>query len=322
MRSLCWLCGLVVLLAIAAPAAHAAEVQRPEERAYVVLDGPRGWEVNFALYPRRNVAAVIAEKGHPWMKRSRWLGAAYAVHPQAGAFEGGVNVSFGKLGGLVGRFVASEPPKKGRRSRFCKGRRPVSESGHFIGRITFRGDGGYLGVRARHAREFVSRSFRLRCRHGHAQHFKNYIPGLFGYIAPGAGFFNDDGTFLESRLNSRHRYRDFIALHHLFERTSTFKASVLEWLPEEVATTRWVEVSRVAVDTFTTSEPKLHPASATIDPPFPFSGTGTYSRRGHGLRGDLSVAFPGLRLRLAGKEAKAVLCVFTRQMQERVCSGA
>jgi hypothetical protein len=82
-----------------------------------------------------------------------------------------------------------------------------------------------------------------------------------------------------------------------------------------------VEASGVAVDTFTTGEPKLHPASAVLDPPFPFAGTATYSRRGHSLRGDLSVAFPGLKLRLAGKQAEAGLCVFTRQMRERVCGG-
>lgn len=89
MRSLYSLCGLVVLLALAAPVAHAAEIQPPEETAYVVLDGPRGWKVTFALYPRRNVAAVTVENGRPWGRKSRWLGAAYAFHPQLGAFDRG-----------------------------------------------------------------------------------------------------------------------------------------------------------------------------------------------------------------------------------------
>lgn len=308
----------MALLAGAAPAS--AEIQRPDETVYINLRTGQGYEVVAVLYPRRDVAVLHVEKGEPEVEGSRWTGAAYAVHPPLGAFKRGIDLRIGGLARIKGRFVPDGPPEVGRHNRYCEGHGPVYESGQFRGRIVFRGEAGYLRVNSSRAEEHIMRSFKLRCEQGRAAKFQNRIPGLFGYIESPAGTFsNRDGTILAAGTRSEHRVTQFFALHHLFEQSSTFKAATLEWLPGEIAATRWAEVWRVAVETFTLTPPEEHPASAAVRPPAPFSGEATYSRASHHLEGDLSVSFPGLKLPLASPTSKAGTCAFTRRMLERVC---
>jgi hypothetical protein len=313
-----FLATAAALLAGAAPAS--AEVQRPDETAYINLRTRQGFELVVGLYPKRNVAVLHVAKGMPEEKGSRWTGAAYAIHPPARAFEGGIDLRFGGLATVRGHFVPNGPAEAGRHNRFCEGRAPISESGQFRGRIAFRGEDGYLKVDAGRAAEHITRSFKLRCERGHAAKFQNRIPGLFGYIESSAGAFsNRDGTILAARTREDRRIIEFFALHHLFEQSSSFKAATLEWLPGEIAAMRWAEVWRVAVETFTVTPPEEHPASAVVRPPAPFSGEATYSRASHSLEGNLRVAFPGLELPLASPPAEAGTCAFTRRMLERVC---
>jgi hypothetical protein len=106
------LCVGAAILAFGAPAATAAktEVQRPDEQIYLSLHGKRGFEVYVAIYPHRHVAVLSTQKGEPETRKARWLGVAYAVHTSPEAFEGGINVNFGNLGRISGRFVPDEPP--------------------------------------------------------------------------------------------------------------------------------------------------------------------------------------------------------------------
>lgn len=314
---------LCVVLALAVPAlADAArfEVQHPEERIYVVLPPEAGWSIVAVLYPKRNVAVIYAEKGEPEGRGGRWMGTGYAIHPSSRFSRRHVNVDFGALGRIKGRITSPGPTGGGRHSPFCKGPQPVAESGEFKGSMVFAGDGGYVEAEGREVPAFVERSFALRCKKGHADKFKNFIPGLFGYIAPPTRTFsNGDGTRLSSSMAGAGRVTEFVALHHLFEHSSTFEAAALEWLPGDVAATRWVEASRVAWSNFTIGQPDLHPQTATVDPPPPFSGEATYSRDTRTLTGDLTASFPGLELPLAGDQSEASICVFTRRMLNRVC---
>jgi hypothetical protein len=306
------------LLACVAPAS--AEVQRPDETAYINLRTGQGYELVVGLHPKRDVAVLHVAKGEPEEKGERWTGVAYAIHPPPAAFKRGIDLHFGRLATIRGRFVPDGPAETGRHNRFCQGRAPVSESGQFRGRIAFRAEAGYLKVNAERAEEHITRSFKLRCKHGHAAKFQNRIPGLFGYIESGAGAFsNRDGTILAVRTRDDRRITEFFALHHLFEQSSTFKAATLEWLPGEIAAVRWAEVFRVAVETFIVTPPERRPATAAVRPPAPFEGEATYSRASHHLEGDLSVSFPGLKLPLASPTSEAGICALTRRMLERVC---
>jgi hypothetical protein len=304
------------------PLAQAAEIQPPEEHLALEVHGKAGFVVYFQLDPRHDVATVSSQKGGNRIEapRGRWLGAAYAAHASADDLFRQVHVRIGRVGLLRGHFVGDGPSRRGPRDHFCRGREPLSESGHFVGRIVFRGDGGYLALRARHADAYRSRSFRLRCSNGHAHHEDHFLPGLFGYIAWPPGFSSENSTFLLARVKTGRRVLNFQALHYLREQSTTFKASVLEWLPEEVATARWVEASRVAASEFQVDETERHPRTATVSRPRPFRGEATYLRENQQLRGNLEVSFLGESLRLTPNGADAEICRATPQEPSWLCS--
>ncbi|HET7589975.1 MAG TPA: hypothetical protein VFK14_07290 [Solirubrobacterales bacterium] len=285
------------------------------------LHGKAGFVVYFQFDPQRHVAVVSSQKGGEEIeaRRGRWLGAAYAVHASPEDLSGRVHLRLGHVGLLRGHFVAEGPPRHGRHNRFCHGRPPLYETGHFVGRIVFRGDGGYLGLHARRAKAYRSRSFRLRCSRGHAHHEHNLLPGLFGYVPPPLDISSENSTFLFAHLKTRRRVLYFQALHYLREQSTTFRAAALEWLPEDVATTRWVEASRVAASTFQVDEAERHPRVATLAPPLPFHGEATYLRERRQLRGNLRASFLGENLRLTGHGADAELCRATPEEPRWLC---
>lgn len=120
-------------------------------------------------------------------------------------------------------------------------------------------------------------------------------------------------------MKTGQRVLDFQALHCLRERSTTFRAAALEWLPEEVATTRWVEVSRVAENLFQVDEAERHPRTATGAPPLPFNGEATYRRERQKLLGDLRVSFLGENLRLASHDVEAEICRGTPEEPDWLC---
>jgi len=310
-----------VLLAAGAPMAQAAEIQRPEEHLTLEVHRKAGFVVNFQLDPQDHVAVVSSQKGGNRIEtpRGRWLGAAYAAHASTDDLSGEVHVRLGHVARLQGHFEPVGLPRRGHHSHFCRGRAPLYDSGRFVGRIVFRGDGGYLRLHAGRANAYRSRSFRLRCSHGHAHHEHNFLPGLFGYIAPLVGFSSRNSTFLFAHVKTKHRVFNFQALHYLREQSTTFTASVLEWLPGEVATTRWVEASRVAASDFQVDETERHPRTATVAPPWPFRGEATYRREAQRLSGDLRVSFLGENLRITGHGADAELCRATPEEPSWLC---
>lgn len=168
MRSFFVSCVLLVLLAVGTPMAHTAEIQQPEEHLSLELRRKTGFVVYFQLEPQLHVAVVSSQKGGDRLggRRNRWLGAAYAAHAPAADLSGQVHLGIGHVGILRGHFVADGLPRRGHHNHFCRGRPPLFESGHFVGRIVFRGAGGYLTVHAHQARAYRSRSFRLRCARG------------------------------------------------------------------------------------------------------------------------------------------------------------
>lgn len=321
MKSFLTSCFLLALLTAGAPMAQAAEVQRPEERMNLELRGKAGFVVYFQLEPQRRVAIVSSQKGGTRIetRRNRWLGVAYAGHASADDLSGQVHLRLGDVAALQGHFVAEGPPRRGHRNHFCRGRAPLFDSGHFVGHIVFRGDGGYLRLDARRVTAYRSRSFRLRCSHGHAHYEHHFFPGLFGYVEPPLSFSSQNSTFLLAHVKTRQRVLYFQAFHYLREPSTTFRAAALEWLPEEVATTRWVEASRVSENLFQVDEAERHPRMATVAPPRPFRGQATYRREAQRLRGDLSTSFLGETVRITGHGAEAELCRATPQEPDWLC---
>jgi len=299
--------GMVLLLM--APAA-AAEIQRPHEMITVGFPTKDDFFIYSVLHPQKQVAVLGAQTSVEDVSPGVWSSTSYVERVPRKSFGAVVHVDFGSLGRVDGRFVADVPPHVGHLSRFCRGRRPVSENGYFAGRFVFRGDGGYLDASVSRAPiAVVRRTFELRCRKGHAAHFDNPRPGLFGYVqAPTDFLSNSDGTYLHSILRAENQVTEFMALDHFRLDTVGFKAVAREWLPGEVATIRSLEVERAPEATFVLGGPEQRPETAFARPPLPFGGAAEYTRSLGTLDGDLTASFLGKELPLAGTGSEAKLC--------------
>lgn len=324
MSTLMWLVAAVAVALLSAPAADAAatEIQRPDEHAYLMLH-KHGWTLYVELYPLEGVAVIQAQKGEPEARRGRAAGAIYAMRASLPTAGEPVDLQLGTLAHVQGRFVGQRGQDASRgNDKGCTGPQPISEFGRFVGEIRFRGEHGYLTVHARAAEALVERSFRLRCQHGHAQHFGNLNRPLVDYVdeLPTRAFTSRDGTRLSALLKRGHRYLEFVATQELYEESSTFQAAAYERLPGSMVASRWVEASSRSVGDFTVEGSEERPRTATVTPPAPFAGRGVFLRRAQTMRGDLSAAFPGLgELRLVGPGSKAGICALTPKMIERVC---
>ena len=306
LRAIC-LAGAVLLLI--APAAR-AEIQRPHEVVVVGFPAKDGLFVYANLHPQERVAVFGAQTGVEDLGAGIWSSTSYVKRVPRRSSGGVVHVDFGSLGRIDGRFVADGSPHVGHLSRFCRGRRPLRESGHFAGKVVFRGDGGYLNASTHRAPiAIVNRTFRLRCKQGHAAHFDNPHPGLFGYVQAPTDFLSDsDGTYLHAILRGENLVTEIMALDHFHADTVGFKAVAREWLPDDVATTRAIEVERAPESAFVLGEPEQRPNSASLRPPLPFSGTAEYPGSLGTLDGDLSASFLGKELPLAGPGSEAKIC--------------
>ncbi len=301
------LSAAVLLLAV--PIAT-AEIQPPHEVITVGFPTDEGFFVYATLHPRERVAVFGAQAELEEPASGIWSSISYVKRVPRSAFGDAIHVDFGSVGRIDGRFVADVPPHYGHVSRFCRGPRPLSQNGHFTGKVDFRGDGGFLNVVTHRAQaSVVRRTFRLRCKKGHAAKFKNRNPGLFGYVQASTGYLSDnDGTFLRAVLRGENLVTEFEALDHFAGDTVGFKAVAREWLPEEVATTRSLEVERAPERAFELTGPEESPESAKVQPPPPFSGSAEYLRSLGSFSGNLAASFLGKDLPLAGPGSEVEIC--------------
>lgn len=308
------LVAAIVALLVLGPAAPVARagVQPPDEHAYLTLHS-HGWVVEIGLSPSRELALIWTRRGEPELRRSRSAGAGYAMHVALPAIGRQLNLRLGRLVRIKGRFVAAETTHHPHQHQ-CRGPASVVRSGHLIGSVRIRGDGGYLAIDAGSAQMVAYRSFRLRCEYGHANHpWPSQHPSLFDYIgAPTTILASSENIRLHSTLIRGRRAIEFAAMQPTFEESATFRAAAYEWLPGHLATSRWIEASRFAASNFQLEGPEAHPKSATMTPPAPFAGSAAFTPHKDELRGNLSVDLPGLdRLRLTGSGSYTGLCALT-----------
>jgi hypothetical protein len=306
------LVGLAIIGATGPSVATAAgaEIQAPEEQLEVTLGrpGPGRYTHRHVLalrvFPLRGVAVVLNETNDFDIENHESV--HYAERIPKGPFDGYLDLHFKGLGNFVGEFVPSESPRSSN-PKGCSGQSGESASGALEGRVGFRG-GGFASWSATRAPTYLKRSFRLRCRKGAAE--RQRLPKtLFGYVGPGFGFFNHYRYLLEARRKTAHRdlYLSVAKYETRKGGTVDSDATDFEWLPGEIATSRFVARSAHGDARLTASEGGYHPEHAALRPPSPFSGSGVYSRRTHRLTGSLAVEFPGLKLRIGGADTVANL---------------
>jgi hypothetical protein len=204
--------------------------------------------------------------------------------------------SFGKFGRVNVHFKPAGPPVESQPRRRCRGVDHFTvQRGAFVGSVRFSGEGNYFTAHSHHARGRIRTPLRLHCApprlHPRAGSLQRAIhPIDFGSHASLSAFW-------------RHGVHS-IGLFSFGIRKAQLTAAFTEESLGSVALIHFgVVISKPKV---LTVDDAL--TSATLTPPAPFHGTGTYSAAPDGTKtwtGPLSVAFPGApRWPLTGEQFK------------------
>jgi len=284
------------------PAGAGAAKPSPYEDLVIYL--PRAHEhanrnvLGFEVMPGRGVAVAYTDESDREIANDR--GVAYAVRIPKALPGGRLDVRFPGLGRLVGRVSLQGT---GRSWPGCGTRN--SEGGRFIGRIEFRGAGGYGRWTGRRAS--VSRFCGLPY-----VTMPKTLPGYLDDLGPGFHAGSDGPFSFLQASDPRGHGTGVLFIAGIYgrgpEEDIDFAVYDYEWLGGGVAAMRWA--SREGVprgDLFEIAPGGQRPASATIRPPAPFSGEATYSRKDRSLTGNLSVHLLGRAVRIAGKSTGAFL---------------
>lgn len=297
--------GLVLVAAVTASSGAAATAaQGPEETLSLYLHAPGHWSrhvLALKVLARQGAVAVLTEESDVEVENDR--GVAYAMRIPKGSLGHRLDIRLPGLGRVVGRIV---PPKRGSQGGCSNGEE--SEGVIFLGRIEFRGSGGYGHWRAHRAEATITRA----CEEG-APGVPKPPESAFGYIAEYgpviSGGSNGPFSFLQAvDVRGHGTGIEFTAEvdGRGPEETVGFTAIDFEWLRGGIAVKRWAQRRGVPRrDQFEIAPGGRRPASATISPPGPFSGEATYSRKGGTFLGDLSVHLLGRTVRIAGTKAEA-----------------
>lgn len=287
---------------------------RPPRAIQITFPGTHGYGIEVSGNVEGTHSTVTVSTGKPFSS------ARYSVRGTITPDR--VHASFGRLG-TVSLHLTHYRVERVRLSKSCRlpGSPAVSEVqiGTFVGRVRFRGENDYTTGSARRVRGAVGEPTAIFVATGPDRHAKLFCLGGPGYEsgktkAPGPPVLqatNADGaiTFLAlSGTASTTNARKSAGPGHapLYSGPTTFVAADSEKRGP-------VEISRTVISSAPAADfsfdPELHAASLT--PPPPFSGSGSFLRSGEGTStwsGSLAVSFPGMpNVALAGPQFTASL---------------
>ena len=240
----------------------------------------------------------------------------YGAHFEGSLPFGRVRASFGAIGSLSVRFRPDGQGRLGRESEKCTGRRGGDEYGHFVGRISLRGEGGYFAVHSRRLPGSVTRTYRLRCQVKRRR--PTYPPESLREAVvpqmslPGGGGVGPGLASLQLEDVEGSRVLGMRVDHFAGQREGASVQLVEREYQGQMPVGRGVAIESSPPGTLLTSLPGEHPKRATLKPPAPFSGEAEYlalSPTSHSWTGTLAVQFPGLLQPLTGPEFASSLCV-------------
>jgi hypothetical protein len=280
---------------------------KPEVTESFNAHGTNGYTLNVTLIGHRrlviNAEAPIGAHGSSE--------AIYTLPAPQSPGSDDIKARIGGLGKIDVSFVAESTKKANPKLPGCTGGETDTENGHFVGAISFRGERGFTRVRAARAPGTVSSETVLRCKHG-----KNAPPEEAAAEKEAAeGEAPSKAVDLTAILG--HGKTRFVATRTQIKAKG--KSQTFSNFTAVAGRNRGKlqEVSLVLLlfekgPTFLSPEPLVPTREATISPPAPFSGTGTFVRGDGGAAswsGDLAVELPGFgSVPLAGGGSKASMC--------------
>jgi hypothetical protein len=197
--------------------------------------------------------------------------------------SGRTRFGLGKLGRIDVRFNPDGSAEHLRPPKSCKGREQAVYSGHFVGTVRFRGEGGYTRFSARRVYGTVAAPRSWTCPDASGGRPENAapLPSVLGAFTP-----HSQVVFAAISGSERPPFRFFVAGTSERREALNIKRSV---------SAKGKPVSFEVLDDL---------SSATVAPPKPFAGTASFVRNADGSTewsGTLSVVLPGVRsIALAG----------------------
>jgi hypothetical protein len=321
-----------VLVALAVPAGASArggvhgrhvEYRRPTVGARVQLGTHGGYRMAIEFEEPDQAVLIV---GNLDLSRLAGWSTRYGAHFRGSLSGGRVSADFGPVGSIAVRFRPDGAARTGRPVRGCEGKRPRTESGRWVGKISLRGEGGYFAVRTGSSAGTVDRTFRLRChvrrpRAGqrHESLRERVEPGIGGSIL---SFLLGTVSSLQAVEREDGRVVELRAAHASGRGPGAeVEAGAFEY-QGRTPVGRIVQILDAPAGSLLTSLPGERPASATLKPGAPFSGEASYlavSPTVHDWTGTLAVRFPGLAVPLAGPRFFSTLCVVSPLVKPRGC---
>jgi hypothetical protein len=233
----------------------------------------------------RNIVALEVARARSHESKSLKQGRAFTAYVAHGTVSGGrIEAKFGSLGRVSMRFHPSGRVAMSKPLRHCNGaHRYTRRFGSFAGTVRFTGEDRYVAVRAHRAKGVVRSPIRLDCTSGHF----HSRPRRFSRQAGNWPKFTP--TILAAF------WRQAVSSTDFFSFQVGQKSLYLAVSEESKGAMAEVHIAAVVAHSKTlVADDAL--TSATVKPPAPFHGKGSYSAAPDGTKswtGSLSVAFPG-----------------------------
>jgi hypothetical protein len=270
---------------------------RPEAESRFALKTRQGYEVTVIAV--RDIVVLEVAKPRSDASASLRKGRALTAYVAHGTVTPGrIEAAFGRLGKVAVRFHPSGRVVRSRPPRHCKGARFTRRFGVFTGTVRFTGEAGYVAVRAHRAKGSTRSPLQLNCapRNFHADAGRSSRQ-----VGRGPEF---TPTILAASWRRVVSSTDFFSFQI---GKKTLYLAVAEESRGSMAEVRFAAV--VAPSRTFAADDAL--TSATVRPPAPFHGTGSYAAAPDGTKswtGSLSVSLPGTpRFPLTGTQFEDML---------------
>ena len=314
------LVGALVAVALAAlPASAAARdsfvAQRPGNVVRLSVHGSHGYRISVTNRGAKGRVVLTAQKGG--------TRAIYSVHGRVTGHR--IEGNFGKLGKISVRFQpSSQKPKRRRVQKDCKGKPTTVQAGRFVGTIRFDGEEGFSSVTVTSAHGTVVSKHKLVC---------TVTAGPRPAAARQSSRLKSSG-FIDKEFVAVAADHDHSVFVQTLNLSSPGDATPDGFTLGEAAITEHrgrITIGRAAeidteVDPVQASPLGTKPITATVTPPPPLEGTGSFVESPGSpasWSGDLSVHLPGGGVvPLTGPEFTAMLCHGSdRSEKTRNCEG-